>query len=306
MSLRLLVRPSSDRTRLSGIDAEVVVGTVCDTTVMRRAAQGCSVIYHVAADYRLWARNPDELYSTNVDGTRNVLEAARIAGVQRLVHTSSVGTIAPDPKGAPVTERSPSSLEAMTGHYKRSKYLAEQEAMRYARAGLPVTIVSPTAPVGERDFRPTPTGRIILDFLQGRMPAFVDTGLNLVDVRDVARGHWLAATAGRVGERYLLGAENLSLKAILEACAEISGLPAPRLRLPYPAAWLAGAFSAGVAAIRRTAPSIPMEGVRMARRPMYADCDKARREIGYLPGPVRPALQRAVAWFRDSLALTDY
>ncbi len=297
-SLRLLVRPTSDRARLAGIEAELVEGSVCDAAAVRRAVQGCSDVYHVAGDYRLWARHPRELYETNFGGTRTVLLAAGEAGVGRVVYTSSVGTISARPDGAPVTENSESSIKSLVGHYKKSKLLAEREAFRQARAGLPVVIVSPTAPVGERDFRPTPTGRIILDFLRGRMPAYVDTGLNFVDVRVVAVGHWLAARSGRVGQRYLLGTENHSLRDILEMCGQISGLRAPRLRLPYPVAWIAGACSTGLAELTRSPPAIPIEGVRMARRPMYADSGKARRELGFSPGPVREALRRAIRWFR--------
>ena len=300
--LRLLVRASSDRSRLEGIDAEVFVGSLSDRQSVQRAVRGCGIVYHVAADYRLWSRSPARMYETNVHGTRTVLGAAARTGVRRVVYTSSVGTIAPNPSGRPVTEESPSSLEQMTGHYKRSKYLAEREALRRARSGLGVVIVSPTAPVGERDFRPTPTGKIILDFLQGRMPAYVATGLNFVDVRDVARGHWLAGRSGRVGERYLLGAENHSLKSFLRICAEISGRPVPRLRLPFPVVWIAGALSEGTSALLGSEPAIPMEAVRMARRAMYADAGKARRELGFSPGPVRTAIERAVQWFRNRSA----
>ncbi len=298
--LRLLVRPSSDRTALADIDAEVVLGDLRDAKSVAEAARSCDTVYHVAAEYSLWSKNPGRMYDTNVEGTRNVLEAALQAGVRRFVHTSSIGTIAPNQHGSPVTEESPSSLEMMTGHYKRSKFLAEREAERYASRGLDVVIVNPTAPIGERDFKPTPTGKILKDFLEGRMPAYVDTGLNLVDVRDVARGHWLAAEKGRPGERYLLGSENLSLRQILELAGSTSGRQAPQLRLPYPAAWIAGACSTGWAQLTGSSPRVPLDGVRMSRRPMFADCSKARRELGFDPAPILPALARAVKWFQRS------
>ena len=297
--LRLLVRPSSDLETLRPLDAETCVGDLRDQDALRAAVQGCREVFHVAAEYALWTRDPQRLYASNVDGTRNLLAAAREAAVERFVHTSSVGTIAPRTDGAPVTERSRSTLAQMAGHYKRSKFLAEQVALEYARDGFPVVIVNPTAPVGEGDFKPTPTGKIVLDFLRGRMPAYVDTGLNLVDVRDVARGHWLAAERGEPGQRYLLGAENLTLRQILECLAEASGHPAPRLRLPYAAAWVAGAASSAWSGLTGRPPPVPMDGVRMARRPMFADCAKARSQLGFEPAPVADALARAVGWFRD-------
>ena len=296
--LRLFVRPASDRAALAGLDAEVVVGDLRDAASVAKAADACGTVYHVAAEYRLWCRNPRQMYEINVEGTRNVLEAALQAGVERFVHTSSIGTITPNEDGSPVTEKSPSSLEMMTGHYKRSKFLAEREAELYASRGLAVVIVNPTAPVGEGDFKPTPTGQIIKDFLEGRMPAYVNTGLNLVDVRDVARGHWLAARRGRPGERYILGSENLTLRQILALVGAASERQAPRLRLPYFAAWIAGAFSTGWARVAGVPPRVPLDGVRMSRRAMFADCSKAREELGFNPGPIQPALARAVDWFQ--------
>lgn len=297
--LRLLVRTSSDRTLIRGLDAEICEGDLKDRTSLREAVQGCTAVFHVAADYRLWAPDPQEVYATNVDGTRNLLEEARRVRVGRFVHTSSIGTIAPSTDGAAVSEESTFPFRRMVGHYKRSKFLAEREALRAAAAGLPVVVVNPTAPVGEGDIKPTPTGKIAQDFLQGRMPAYVDTGLNLVDVRDVARGHWLAASRGRVGERYLLGAENLAFRDILRELADISGRPAPRMRLPYSVAWTAGAACHAWSRLSGRPPAVPIEGVRMARYRMFADCSKARRELGFRPGPVRPALERAVAWFSE-------
>lgn len=296
--LRVLARKSSDLTTLEALGAQICFGDLLDRASLGRAVRGCSMVFHIAAEYKLWSPHPERMYSVNVDGTRNMLEAAIRAAVARFVYTSSVGTFAPARDGSPVTENSPSGLEQMTGHYKRSKYLAER-LVRQAARRMDLVIVNPTAPVGERDFTPTPTGRIVLDFLEGRMPAYVDTGLNLVDVRDVARGHWLAAEHGRGGERYLLGGENLSLRQILETLAEITGRSAPRIRLPYPLAWMAGAGCSLWSGILRTPPPVPMDGVRMARRPMYADCEKARRELGLRPAPVRDALARAVRWFEE-------
>ena len=295
--LRLLVRGSSDRAPIRDVDAEIHIGDLVDESSVRQAVRGCSEVFHVAADYRLWARDPSKMNAVNVEGTRNMLRAARAESVRRFVYTSSIGTIVPRRDGKPVTEGSPSTLRDMTGHYKRSKFLAERLAMQAAADGLDVVIASPTAPVGERDFKPTPTGRIVVDFLAGRMPAYVDSGLNLVDVRDVARGHWLVARRGRPGERYILGAENHSLRAILRMLADVSDRSAPRLRLPYSVAWAVGAISTTWSSIAGSPPAVPIDGVRMARRHMYADCGKARRELGYCPGPVRPALKRAVEWF---------
>lgn len=297
--LRLLVRKASDRTLIQGLDAEICEGDLKDVSSLREAVQGCDAVFHVAADYRLWTPAPQDVYATNVDGTRNLLEAARRARVERIVYTSSIGTIAPSPDGDAVSEESTSSFGRMVGHYKRSKFLAEREALRAAAAGLPVVVVNPTAPVGEGDINPTPTGKIVQDFLNGRMPAYVDTGLNLVDVRDVARGHWLAASRGRVGERYLLGAENLAFREILQELADISGRQAPRIRLPYSVAWTAGAACQAWSRLSGRPPAVPIEGVRMARYRMFADCTKARQELGFNPRPVRPALERAVKWFSD-------
>lgn len=297
--LRLLVRKTSDRTLIQGLDAQICQGDLKDRTSLRQAVQGCDAVFHVAADYRLWTPDPQEVYATNVDGTRNLLEEARRAGVARFIYTSSIGTIAPSPDGDAVSEESISPFRRMVGHYKRSKFLAEREALHAAAAGLPVVVVNPTAPVGEGDIKPTPTGKIVQDFLKGRMPAYVDTGLNVVDVRDVACGHWLAASRGRVGERYLLGAENLTFRDILQELADISGRRAPRIRLPYSVAWTAGAACQAWSRLSGRPPAVPLEGVRIARYRMFADCSKARRELGFHPGPVRPALERAVEWFSE-------
>lgn len=292
--VRALVRPGS---RLRELEAEPAAGDLRDPESLTRAAAGCGLVFHVAADYRLWARQPEELYESNVRGTRNVLEAARRAGVERVVYTSTVGAIGIPPNGLG-DERTPVSLEQMTGAYKRSKFLAEKEAREAARAGLPVVIVNPTAPVGDHDFKPTPTGRIILDFLRRAMPAYIETGLNFVDVRDVAEGHRLACERGRPGERYILGAENWTLEEFFRRLAAISGLPAPRRRIPYALALAAGALSTGWARLSGRPPRAPLDGVRMARKKMFVSSAKAACELGYSPGPVEEALRRAVEWFR--------
>jgi dihydroflavonol-4-reductase len=294
--VRALVRAGS---RVDALDVETVVGDLRDAASLARAVAGCGLVFHVAADYRLWAKEPSELYRSNVDGTRNVLEAARQAGVERVVYTSTVGCIGV-PDGGIGNEDLPVSLADMAGDYKRSKFLAEQVALEFPRRGLPVVIVNPTAPVGDHDVKPTPTGKIVVDFLNGDMPAFIDTGLNVVDVRDIAEGHWLACERGRQGERYILGSENLTLAQILRQLAQITGRRAPTTRLPYALAWCAGACSTAWAGVTGTPPRIPMEAVRMARKKMWVTHEKARRELGFSPGPARQALARAVEWFQGA------
>lgn len=294
--VRALCRPSS---QIRELDVECVSGDLRDPDSLARAVSGCDSVFHVAADYRLWSKHPDELYRSNVDGTRNVLEAAAHAGVRRIVYTSTVGCIGM-PKHALGDENTPVSIEDMTGDYKRSKWLAEQAVLEKARQGLPVVIVNPTAPIGDRDRKPTPTGQIIVDFMLGKMPGFVDTGLNLVDVRDVAAGHLLAAEHGREGERYILGCENLTLEQILLRLAAILGKPAPSLRIPYALAYAAGAASTAWADFTGRPPRASLDAVRMARKKMFVVHEKASRELGYAPGPVSPALERAVAWFRNN------
>ncbi|MFB3827407.1 MAG: hopanoid-associated sugar epimerase [Bryobacteraceae bacterium] len=292
--VRALVRPAS---RLRELDVESVQGDLREPGSLERAAAGCGLLFHVAADYRLWARDSGEMYRSNVEGTRNVLEAARKAGVERVVYTSTVGAIG-IPKDKPGDENTPVSLADMAGAYKRSKFMAEQVALEFARSGFPVVIVNPTAPVGDHDFKPTPTGKIILDYLRGGMPAVIDTGLNVVDVRDVAEGHWLACERGRPGERYILGGENLALAQIIGVLAKITGGRAPAVKLPWGAAFTAGLFSTGWARITGRPPRVPLDAVRMARKKMWVSSDKARRELGYQPGPAAEALRRAVEWFR--------
>ncbi|MFN7933084.1 MAG: NAD-dependent epimerase/dehydratase family protein [Bryobacteraceae bacterium] len=291
--VRALVRPSSS---VRELDVEVASGDLRDPGSLERAVAGCDAVYHVAADYRLWAKDSGELYRSNVDGTRNMLEAARRAGVGRFVYTSTVGCIG-IPAGGIGNEETPVSLADMTGHYKRSKFLAEQVALEYAGSGFPVYIVNPTAPVGDHDVKPTPTGKIIVDFLKGNMPAYVDTGLNLVDASDTARGHLLAAERGKPGERYILGGQNLTLRQILERLAMLSGKPAPKVRIPYPVAYLAGVCSTAAAQVTGKEPRAPLEGVRMARKKMWVSCDKAQRELGFRTVPVEQALEKAIRWF---------
>jgi dihydroflavonol-4-reductase len=278
---------------------EPVRGDLRDRDSLARAVQGCGVVYHVAADYRLWTREPEEMFRSNVDGTRSLLETACNAGVERFIYTSTVGCIGM-PEAGLGDEDLPASLEQMAGPYKRSKFLAEGVAREFAARGFPVVIANPTAPVGDHDFKPTPTGRIVVDFVRGAMPAFLDTGLNVVDVRDVAAGHLAACERGRVGERYILGAENLTLHGIFEVLAEVSGRQAPKLRIPYAAAYVAGMASTAWASITGKEPRAPLDAVRMARKKMWVRHDKAARELGYTPGPARMALVRAVEWFRSN------
>jgi dihydroflavonol-4-reductase len=280
------------------LDVEVVQGDLTDPESLQRAIDGCSVVYHVAADYRLWSPNPAELYQSNVEGTRHLLQAAKEAGVDRVVYTSTVGCIG-FPEDGLGDETTPVSLGEMSGHYKRSKYLAEKVALEFAGTGLPVVIVNPTAPVGDHDFKPTPTGQTIVDFLRGRMPAYLDTGLNIVDVADVARGHLLACENGRVGERYILGSENLTLAQIFAELAKQSGMKAPTVRIPYSVAWTAAAVGGLISKWTGKPPRAPMEGVRMARKKMWVRHDKAARELGYQPAAASVALGNAIAWFRE-------
>ncbi len=299
-SVRVLVRPASNLRSLEGLQVERAEGDLRDFVSLGCAMKGVRRVFHVAADYRLWTRNPQEIYESNVEGTRLVFEAARSAGVERVVYTSTVATIAvTHAPGALPNEETHATLSQMIGHYKRSKFLAELEAIKAAAAGLPVVIVNPTAPVGPGDWKPTPTGRIIVDFLNGRMPAYVDTGLNVVAVEDVAAGHLLAAEKGRIGERYILGARNMTLKQILDALSTITGRPAPRVRLPHAAALAAGYADEWFSRLTRREPRIPVEGVKMSRHRMFVESDKAARELGYKPGPVEAALERAVRWYEE-------
>ena len=293
--VRALVRGGS---RVADLDVEGVIGDLRDRASLERAVAGCSHVFHVAADYRLWAKDPGELYRSNVDGTRNLLEAAVAAGVERMVYTSTVGCIG-IPQAGIGNEATPVSLDDMAGDYKRSKFLAEQVVLGFGREGFPVVIVNPTAPVGDHDVKPTPTGQTVLDFLNGKMPAFIDTGLNIVDARDVAAGHLLAWEHGRPGERYILGSENLTLAQILQILARITGRKAPSVKLPYVVAYCAGVCSTAWAGVTGTPPRVPIDAVRMARKKMWVTHEKAQRELGYYPEPAETALRRAAEWFRD-------
>ena len=294
--VRALVRGTG---RVRELEVELAFGDLRDPDSLADAVKGCDTVYHVAGDYRLWAKHPDELYGSNVDGTRNMLAAALKEGVERFVYTSSVGCIG-FVKGGLGDENTPAGLQDMTGHYKRSKFMAEKHAIQFASVGLPLVIVNPTAPVGGHDFKPTPTGRTILEFLKGRMPAYLDTGLNLVDVRDVAEGHLLACERGKKGERYILGCENLALKEVFDRLSGVSGLPAPERRIPYVVALAAAVADEVKSRITGRAPRVPLEGVRMAKKKMFVTHEKAACELGYRPGPVDQALSRAVNWFREN------
>ncbi len=296
--VRALARKGSNRGNLAGLDIEVHEGDLMDTNSLERAADGCEGLFHVAADYRLGARDPSQLYRSNVEGTRNILNAARLAGVRRVVYTSSVATIGIPGDGTPGDETTPSALHNMIGHYKRSKYLAEEVVRQAAREGLPVVIVSPSTPVGPGDVKPTPTGRLVLDAAAGRMPAYVDTGLNIVHVDDVAAGHLLAYERGRAGERYILGGRDMSLRQILEIIATLTGRTAPRVRLPYAVVLPIAYLAEGYARLTGTNGRITLEGVRMSRKLMYFSSAKALRELGYSSRPPALAFEDAIRWFR--------
>jgi len=297
--LRLLVRPTSNLKNLEGLKAETATGDLRDPASLEKAMSGCEVVFHVAADYRLWVRDPAEMYRSNVEGTRSILEAARKDGVRCVVYTSSVATIGFTGNGRPANEDSPVSLADMIGHYKRSKFMAEQIAMEAGRSGMRVVTVNPTTPVGEQDVKPTPTGRIVVDFLKGKFPAYVDTGLNLVDVRECARGHVAALEKGKTAERYILGGEDLTLKQILDKLGMIAGLPSPKVKLPYFVAYTAGLVDETVSGrLMGREPRATVETVRMGKKKMWASSDKAERELGWKPVPADDALRRAAEWFR--------
>lgn len=298
--VRVLVRASSDLRALDGLNAQRFAGDLRNPASLVGALADVARVFHVAADYRLWARDPREIYESNVTGTQNLLDAARHAGVEKFVYTSTVATVAvPRESGLP-NEATQSSVDEMIGHYKRSKFEAELCALRAARTGLPVVIVNPTTPVGPGDWKPTPTGKIIVDFLNGRIPGYVDTGLNFVPVEDCARGHLLAAERGRIGERYILGGRNLTLKEMLDILAMASGRPAPRWKIPYAVAYAAGCVDAGISRVLGREPQIPLEGVRMSRHKMFVDASKAERALGFAPGPIEGALERAVEWYETN------
>jgi len=304
--LRLLVRPTSDLRNLDGLNAERVVGDLRDAGSIEKALAGCDVVFHVAADYRLWVRDPDAMYRSNVEGTRSLLEAARKQGARRVVYTSSVATMGftsgvSSKDGNVTDEQSPVGIAEMIGHYKRSKFMAEQVAVDAARSGVDVVIVNPTTPIGERDIKPTPTGRIVVDFLKRKFPAYVETGLNLVDATECARGHVQALEKGRSGERYILGGENLTLKEILDRLTAITGLPSPTVKLPYIFALAAGVVDEMVTGrILGREPRATIDAVRMGRKMMFVSSAKAERELGWRTVPVDAALRRSVDWFRGN------
>lgn len=291
--VRALVRSASV---IPELDIEPVTGDLRDAASLERAVAGCGLVFHVAADYRLWSKNPSDLYASNVGGTRNMLTAARAAGVERFVYTSTVGCIGVPPGGIG-DETQPVAQAEMAGDYKLSKFQAEQVALEFASSGFPVVIVNPTAPMGDHDFKPTPTGQIVLDFLNGQIPAFIDTGLNVVHVADVAAGHLAACERGRIGERYILGSENLTLGQILKELASITGRKAPTVELPYFVAYTAGVVTTAWARLTGIPPRAPLEAVRMAKKKMWVTHEKAARELGFAPRPARAALADAVAWF---------
>ncbi len=299
VEVRVLARRDSDFSNLQQFKIDGAYGDLRDKESLRKALAGCGQLYHVAAHYALWARNPAIFYDVNVTGTKNLLEAAGDVGTERIVYCSTIGAIGLPPEGGLGTEETPVSLEHMAGHYKRSKYLAEQEVLKLAKQGLPVVIVNPSAPVGEGDVKPTPTGQMIVEFMKGRMPAYIETGMNIVDVDDVAAGHLLAMQKGRIGERYILGTKNLMLRDIFEILSRLTGVAMPSVKLPreliLPLAYLNLAFSW----VTGIPPRIPLEGVKMAKYKMHYDCSKAVRELGIPQTPPEVALEKAVRWFRD-------
>ncbi|MBV9887919.1 MAG: NAD-dependent epimerase/dehydratase family protein [Acidobacteria bacterium] len=297
--VRVLLRPSSQNRAIADLPLEYVTGDLRDTESLDRALKGMTRVFHVAADYRLWAKDSKDIYDSNVGGTKNVLAAAKRAGVQQFIYTSTVATIAVD-RPAPPNEKTDAKLDEMIGHYKRSKWMAEREALNAAREGFPVIVAMPTTPVGPWDWKPTPTGKIIVDFLNGKMPGYVDTGLNFVGVEECAAGHLLIAEKGKVGERYLLGGENLTLKQVLDILSNITKLPAPMLKLPHGVALGAAYASTFFSRLVGKEPGIPVEGVKIAQHKMFVDCTRAQRELGFKAGPVSAALQRAVRWYESN------
>lgn len=296
--LSLLTRRTSNLAAIEGIDAELVTGDLRHPEGLRGALAGCDVLVHVAADYRLWVRDPAEMYAANVDGTRELLRIAREVGVDRVVYTSSVATMGFQSDGTVVDEDTPVSLAHMIGHYKRSKFLGEQEAIKAARSGQHVMILNPTTPIGPGDAKPTPTGRIIVDFLNSKFPAYVDTGLNLVDVSEVARMHFIALQCGRPGERYILGGENLTLKQILDRMSAITGLPSPTMKVPHAVAMAFAFFDETFTGkLLKKEPRATVEAVRMGKKMMFASSARAERELGFKHIPIYHALRSAIHWF---------
>ena len=298
--VRALVREGADTSNLAGLDLEFWRGDLRDNQSLLQGLKGCDVLYHAAADYRLWTVDPSDMYRTNVDGTVAILGAALENDLSRVVYTSSVGTLGNPGDGTPGTEMTPVTLADMVGHYKKSKFLAEKEAEKFVSRGLPLVIVNPSTPVGPLDIKPTPTGRIIVDFLNRKMPAYLDTGLNIIAVEDCARGHVMAEQKGQIGEKYILGNTNLTLRDIFGLLEEITGLFAPKIRLPYMPVLLAAYVNEGIARITGKEPLIPLAGVQMAAKFMYFDPSRAVRELGLPQSELRDALKRAVDWFRTN------
>lgn len=299
--LRLLLRSTSKRDNIRDINADHAIGDLRDPASLKRAMSGCDAVFHVAADYRLWAPDPRQMYQSNVDGTRAILDAARESGVKRVVYCSSVATMGFNEQAIPVKESDPVTIADMIGHYKRSKFMAEQLALEAGKAGQNVVVVNPTTPIGEGDIKPTPTGRIILDFLKRKFPAYVDTGLNLADVHQVARGHLLACERARPGERYILGGEDLTLKQLLDKLAALTGLPSPTTKVPHSVAYAFACFDEFfTGSLLGKEPRATREAVKMGRKKMFASSQKAARELGYQVTAVQPALQRAIDWFRTN------
>ena len=296
-AVRVLIRASSSNRAISDLSLEYVTGDLRDAASLERAMNGVQRVFHVAADYRLWAKHPKDIYDSNVGGTKNLLAAAKRASVGQLIYTGTVATIAVDRPELP-NEFTEAKLEEMIGHYKRSKWMAEQEVLNAAKDGMPVIVAMPTTPVGPWDWKPTPTGKIIRDFLNGKMPGYVETGLNFVGVEECAAGHLLVSEKGKIGERYLLGAENLTLKELLDTLAKITGLPAPRMKIPYGLALGAAYVESAFSRLIGKEPGIPVEGVKIARHKMFVDASRARRGLGFQPGPVAAALERAVRWYQ--------
>ncbi|HEX8185953.1 MAG TPA: hopanoid-associated sugar epimerase [Blastocatellia bacterium] len=298
--VRCLARPASRLDNLKGLPVEIVQGDLRELASVRQAVKGCSVVYHCAADYRLWCKDPIEMYASNVEGTGNCMQAAFDEGVERVVYTSTVGCLGLNADGSPANEDTPVSIDDMTGHYKRSKFLAEEKARDWAARGLPVVIVNPSTPVGDLDIKPTPTGKIIVDYLRGKMFGFVDTGMNLIDVRDCAHGHLLAAERGRAGERYILGARNLTLKELFDLLAAITGIASPKTNVPH---WVAEAYARAEnfwsINVANREPDVPLESVKLARHKMWFDSSKAVEELGLPQSPIDGALSRAVDWFKE-------
>src|SRR6478672_9328386 len=297
--LRLLVRSTSRTDNIADLPAEVTVGDLRQPESLKAAMSGCDFVFHVAADYRLWVRNPEEMYQANVEGTRAIIQAAQESGVRRVIYCSSVATMGFKQTGEIVNEETPVTLADMVGHYKRSKFMAEQIALEAGRKGANVVVVNPTTPIGEFDIKPTPTGRIVVDFLKKNFPAYVDTGLNLADVKEVARGHVLAMEKARPGERYILGGENLTLKQILDKLAALTGLPSPKMKVPHAVAMgfaIFDQFFTGM--IMGREPRATIDAVKMGRKKMYASSAKAEHELGYKVLPVEDALRRAIEWFQ--------